>query len=421
MKKRFAVTKIILLLLVCSLPLSGCGAAVNAVDLMDGIEPKTGVNNVDITGYGATAATDFAVRLLQNCTDGNENAVISPVSVLMAMAMTANGADGETLSQMESVFGMNMDELNEYLRAYMQSLPQGDKYKLDIANSIWFRDSDNFSADESFLQANADFYNAGAFKAPFDNSTLRDINRWVEDNTDGMIKDILSDISEDAVMYLVNAVAFDAEWQNIYYETDVREGVFTCADGSAKTADFMYSDEYAYIEDEMAAGFMKYYSDGKYAFAALLPDEGVVMEDYIASLTGEKINKMLSESSETGYTVHASIPKFECEYSSEMSGVLSNMGMTDAFDLADADFSRLGTADDNIYINRVLHKAFIEVGEKGTRAGAATVVEMDNGAAAFEDESTIKTVHLDRPFVYMIIDCESMIPAFIGVTVSAGR
>ena len=145
----------------------------------------------------------------------------------------------------------------------------------------------------------------------------------------------------------------------------------------------------------------------------MLPNEGVTVSQYVDSLTGEHLRELLNNPQDV--TVFASIPKFETEYGIEMSEVLQKMGMTDAFDWRVADFSRLGTYDVdgmNIFINRVLHKTFISVSEQGTRAGAATVVEMAPGSAAPEIE--YKEVILDRPFVYMLIDCETNLPFFIG-------
>ena len=153
--------------------------------------------------------------------------------------------------------------------------------------------------------------------------------------------------------------------------------------------------------------------------AALLPNEGVTVQEYVDSLTGEHLMRLLSNPEKV--TVFATMPKFETEYSVEMSESLMEMGMTDAFDYRISDFSRLGTynADGlNICINRVLHKTFISVSEKGTRAGAATAVEMvAEGALLIED---YKTVTLDRPFVYMLIDCQTNLPFFIGTMMDVG-
>lgn len=174
----------------------------------------------------------------------------------------------------------------------------------------------------------------------------------------------------------------------------------------------MYSNEHRYLEDENATGFIKYYKDMSYGFAALLPNEDVSINEYVASLTGDKLHTMLNNCKNT--SVETAIPKFDSEYDVEMSDILKTMGMPIAFDEEDADFSKLGTSTDgNISISRVLHKSFISVHEKGTKAGAATVVEMKNGSAMIKPDD-VKKVYLDRPFVYMIIDCETNIPIFIG-------
>ena len=174
----------------------------------------------------------------------------------------------------------------------------------------------------------------------------------------------------------------------------------------------MYSTEAVYLEDENATGFIKYYKGHKYAFVAMLPDEDVSLSEYISSLDGKAIRDMLQNPQHYS-TVHTAIPKFETEYDVEMSDILSSMGMSDAFDTEKADFSNLGTSSaGNIFISRVLHKTYISVGEKGTKAGAVTVIETTDGASAIVGEP--KYVYLDRPFVYMLIDCENNLPFFIG-------
>ena len=412
MKKTRIGLVIISLLLVCAMAvnLTGCTMEVQAKDLMEGITPNN-VNALDDLGSQNADVTDFAIRLFKASNENGKNTLISPLSVLCALAMTVNGAEEETLAQMEEVLGMTTEELNLYLYSYMKNLPQGEKYKLSLANSIWFTEDERFTVNQDFLQTNADYYGADIYKAPFDKQTLKDINNWVKQNTDEMIPEILDDISGGAIMYLVNALAFEAEWSEIYEKHQVREGEFTKEDGSKQNVDFMYGTEGTYLEDENATGFMKYYKGGKYAFVAMLPNEGVSVSEYIASLDGASLNALLSNP-QYG-TVHTSIPKFETEYSIEMSEILKGMGMTEAFDMYNADFEGLGTSTaGNIFISRVLHKTFIAVGEKGTKAGAATIVEMKDGAAAEPTEP--KEVYLDRPFVYMLIDCENNIPFFIG-------
>ncbi len=401
--------RIIALLILSAITLSACGS-ISAPSLSDGITPRDVVQISSPEKFGEVIA-DFGVRLFKESFTADKNTLISPLSVLSALAMTANGADGETLAEMERVLGADSATLNAYVKSYTDALVSGDKYKLSLANSIWFTNDERFTVNEDFLQTAADYYRADIYKAPFNDATCRDINSWVKEKTDKMIDHVLDEIPADAIMYLINALAFEAEWMEIYEKHQVRDATFTAIDSTKRTVDMMYSDESRYLEDERATGFIKYYSGGKYAFAALLPNRGISLEDYVAALDGEALYKMLSEP--TYCAVKAGLPRFEFEYDTEMSAVLSNMGMPDAFSPYDADFTRLGTSTHgNIFISRVIHKTYISVGEKGTKAGAVTVIETKDCAAAEVIEP--KQVTLDRPFLFMLIDTETNLPFFIG-------
>ena len=416
MKTRISLA-IISLLLVCAMAvnLTGCATTVQAANLMEGVTPNKVTALNDLSDQNA-AITDFAIRLFQTSEENGKNTLVSPLSVLCALAMTANGAEEETLQQMEDVLGMTTEEMNLYLYSYMQDLPQDEKYKLSLANSIWFTDHERFTVNQDFLQTTADYYDADIYKAPFNEQTCKDINNWIKEKTDGMIQGALDEIPDSALMYLINALAFDAEWADIYEKHQVRDGEFTKEDGTKQACEFMYSTESNYFEDDKAIGFLKYYKSGKYAFVAMLPKEGVTVSEYIASLNGESLNELLSNPQHT--TVYTSLPKFETSYSVEMSEILKSMGMTEAFDPDNADFEGLGTSTGgNIFISRVIHKTYISVEEKGTKAAAVTIVEPGDGAAMEPEQP--KEVYLDRPFVYMLIDCENNIPFFIGTLMDA--
>ena len=361
---------------------------------------------------------EFALSLFRKCAakDPKKNALVSPLSVLTALAMTQNGAEGETLEQMnrtfspltwsmDSVLSLNREELNQYLGAYLNSLPSGEKARLTSANSIWLREN-SLQFKNEFLQTNADFFGADIFSSRFDEKTLADINKWVSDNTDGMIPSILDVIPADAVMYLINALSFDAEWENIYSEDKIFDGEFTNTDGKTENIVMMGSDESCYLDDGSAKGFVKPYASG-YSFVAMLPDEEISLEEYVQSMRYDKIAAQIR--SEDREYVHVSMPKFSAEYSTTLNEILSDMGMTDAFDPEKADFS--GMADvkrGDLFISRVIHKTAINVDERGTKAGAVTAVEMTRNAVM------MNLVSLDRPFVYMIIDNQSLLPVFIG-------
>lgn len=394
------------------LPLAGCGKT-KKVDLpedLGGALPQKAALTEPPADAEKTYA-DFAAELLVKCYDGG-NALLSPLSVLGALGMTAGGAKGETLAQMERVLGMRAEEIAAYLAAFENV--GSDKAKLSIANSLWVRE--DLKVREEFLQKNADGYGASIFKTAFGDETAAQINKWVEEHTDGLVKDILDQTPAVAVMYLVNALAFDAEWETVYKENEVRAQDFTDADGKKSEVKMMYSEESRYLEDENTTGFLKYYAGRRYAFAALLPSENIPIVDYVASLDGEKLTALLGNVQNCA--VNAGLPRFESEYAVTLNDALAKMGMTDAFDEGKADFSGMAELEDeNICISRVLHKTFIAVDERGTKAGAATVVEMTYCAAYMPEQP--KEVILDRPFVYMLIDCENgNAPIFIGVTSS---
>ncbi len=406
------------------LSLAGCGAGSAGTgntavspggkteDLMAQITARQVAVPDDVDG--GEALTDFAVRLFRAANETDRNTLISPLSVVYALAMTANGARGETLAQMKDALGMDVGGgWNETLNALRQTLNRQEGSRLDMANSIWFTQNSRFTPEQDFLQCNADYFGAELYRAPFDDSTLQAINNWVKEKTHDMIPEILDRIPEEADMYLVNALAFEAEWAEPYDEYAVLEGNFTLSDGTVKDVDFLWSSEGAFLPDGNARGFIKYYKGGRYAFAALLPDEGVRLEDYVASLTGERLYQLLSRPKLVSVT--AAVPKFEADYDTELSAVLKTLGMTDAFDEDLADFSALGHGNGNLYIGRVLHKTFISVGEEGTRAGAATVVEMPEATSAEpEPMPEPERVILDRPFVYMLVDLKTNAPFFIG-------
>ena len=411
-KKRLLPILTTLLLGTMVFTFTGCSqkASADGDDLMKDIRPGSAETIDAYIEEDNIAAMDFSLELFKMnllC----QNTLISPVSVLSALGMTANGARENTLVEMEAVFGLPREKINQLMNLYMRNLPDEDKLKVSMANSIWFREGGRIEVNKEFLQTNANYYDAGVYRSPFDESTLKAINDWVEKETDGMIVDILDQIPDEAVMYLINALSFDAEWQNIYNENSIREDIFTADDGTIQRADMMYSEEHLYIEDDGAKGFIKDYAGGKYAFVAMLPPEDLHLSAYIAGLTGEKLQSLIKNAQTI--EVNTMMPKFTTEYSVEMSDILKSMGMVDAFDEHKADLKDLGTAEGNIYISRVIHKTKIEVDEKGTKAGAATVVEVSEESAAIEDP---KTVYLDRPFLYLIVDKESNLPLFMGTT-----
>lgn len=415
-KKMLAVFMSVLSLAACILPFSGCGKTVGKVhnkgvksgavrDLTEGISKNESASKAPDDEFKA-AASSFAAELFKGNYSKGKTSLVSPLSVLTALALVQNGAQGNTLAQLEQALGgLDRDTLNAYMRAYCDFLTESDELK--IANSVWTDSS--AEAKRAFLQKAVDSYSAQLFSAPLsDPKTVESINSWVKKNTDGMIPKIIEKADRYAVMMLVNAIAFDAKWETPYKRSDIEKLEFTSYSGSKKKTDFMCSTENIYLKDGGAVGFMKPYKNGRFAFAALLPDENTGIDDYVASLSGDKLMKIFS-SAKRGNEVNVKMPKFRAEYSAQLIDTLKKMGVKDAFDSKTADFSSL-IENRDAYIATVVHKTFIEVDENGTRAAASTLVGADTMSLM-----ELYSVCLNRPFVYMIVDTETNLPLFIGV------
>lgn len=163
--KKAHIRLLISLLLLCAIAVNtvGCGAGVQAKDLMKGILSGEVSSLADLSS-GNGKVTDFAVRLFKASEKSGENTLISPLSVLLALSMTANGAEGNTLEQMQAVLGMTTEELNPYLYSYMKDLPRDEKNKLHLANSIWFTEDKGFTVKQDFLQTVARLLWGGYFQ-----------------------------------------------------------------------------------------------------------------------------------------------------------------------------------------------------------------------------------------------------------------
>lgn len=399
----------ILVLCACLLLLAACGSKASIQLSSQAKSPPVPARTM--TEEEALALTEFGLSLLQTLPDEEENPLVSPASVAYALGMTANGAQGQTLTQMEAVLGLPLELLNQTLSGWKAALPAEDDCSIHLANALWLRDDPALIVQDGFLQAAARWYDAAVYKAPFDHSTVEEINGWIKKHTREMIPTILSELPEDGALCLVNALAFDAQWKTPYRENQVRDSRFYPEESSSVPVDMMYSTEWQYLEDEQATGFIKPYAGGSCAFAALMPNVGFTVERYLETLTAEHLYGLLSAPQRE--EVDAGLPAFELEYNAGLADPLKAMGMTDAFS-GKADFSAMGQyAGQSLYISDALHKTFIQVDPQGTKAAAATAVVVAPTAAPVEDE--VKSVILERPFLYFLIDTQTNLPFFMGI------
>ena len=422
-KSRFSLVIVSIFLIVSVLVnLTGCSKQSEPENLMSGVythlvEP---MNHEQMQSYHISLK-DYSLRILKKCQTPGSNAVISPISVLYALGMVANGADGQTRQQIENLFGMSVEEMNQYLYTYLEwatapsknhKMWQGVAQKVLLANSIWFDKEKAFVPNKDFLQTNANYYSAGVYSIPFDENAPDVINEWSKEKTENQIPAPVEKLSEEAVMVLMNALLFDYQWQDFYWDEDVKEGDFTMEDGTKQKAEFMYSKESRYMENDMLTGFIKPFVFSRYYFIGLLPKEGYTVEQCMNELDAIGFDLMYSENRSA--EVDVSIPKFKTGFNVSMKDVLCQLGLTDAFTAGDANFTKMGDLQKGeLYISEILHNVTFELDEKGVVAGATTTVEATAvGGADERDEH--KIVHLDHPFIYMVYDWYHGVPVFIG-------
>lgn len=399
--------KKIICCLLLMLTLSGCSgtASLNAGAQKQKIEIQ------ELTDDFKKNQMQFAVDLFQETALQNPegNLLISPLSVMTALSMTANGAKNQTLSEIEQVLGSDISDLNQNLYSYIQTLPSSGKTKFSIANSIWFRDTEALKVNPEFIQNNVNYYDCDLYQEAFTPETCDKINQWVDKNTDHQINHVIDHMNPEDMLYLINALSFDGKWLEPYEKDKIEKQRFENFDHQGTTVSMMKSEEIYYISSDHAEGFLKPYQDG-YSFAAILPDEEISVNEYIASLDSETLSDMLNHP-DTNAEIIAGIPKFSSDFNISAKEILFEMGIQTAF-TDDADFSDMAeyqNQKDALKIGEVLHKTHIEVDEQGTKASAVTAVIMMNKAEAMQ-----KSVILNRPFVYLIIDDANKLPVFIG-------
>lgn len=364
------------------------------------------------TGFGFNIFKELTVE------DKDSNVFISPLSILLALAMTYNGAIGDTNLAMAEALGFNefdLEELNSGFHDLLVSIMNADSdIELSIANSIWYRMG--YDVHQDFVDRNKKYFSSEVKEIDFfDPGALDTINGWIEDATKEKIEKMLDFIPVDAVMYLINAIYFKGDWTNPFEESMTADDDFYLLDGTAKTVPMMRQDgNFAYYKGGDFSVVKLPYGQEKMAMYIILPDEGAEIDTVIGSLDEESWNGIMQ--SLYGTEVSLIMPKYKMEYGVKiLNDVLTNLGMGIAFG-PDADFS--GISGDGpgkgLCISRVLHKAVIEVNEKGSEAAAATVVEMVE--SAMEPTEIVQFV-VNRPFFFTISDDRSGSILFMGKVV----
>ncbi len=375
-------------------------------------ENKVIFSEEDVDQNVINHSNQFGFELLKQLKeDEGENIFISPLSISIALAMTVNGADGETKQAMLEAIGqqgVSVADINESYQALINIIQYSDpSVQLSIANSLWGREDKNF--DEKFIEANETFYGAKLTSLDFqDPSASKTINNWVKEKTEGKIEDIVEDeIHPNTVLFLINAIYFKGDWMEPFNENRTREKPFYNANGTETDVLMMANDgSFHYFEKELFQAVRLPYGEGRMAMDVYLPHQGV--DSFLDQLSSEQWQEWSgSFQSKQGYL---EMPRFTLEYEKSLVDVLKTLGMEIAFNENMANFSKMAEIPPNLYISEVLHKSFIEVNEKGTEAAAATSVEIREESAPMYDFQ----MEVNRPFVYVIHDTTTETVMFIG-------
>ncbi len=407
--------------------LSGCAPVSAAKELT---APKLSVTPSNSEEVNEALAA-FGLELLQKTRDANAetamnsdmdhvsfSTLVSPLSVALALSMTANGAAGNTLAQFQDVLGGGVDlvELNTacaQLMADYQGL--GGSTKCAIANSLWV-DPDGQIKDE-FTGKCRGIYDAQVYEADLSAPQIvKDLNGWVSDKTNKLIPKMIDQpFPEETACLLVNALYLKNSWLSEFSPNATHSRDFHHAGGSDSRTDFLSKHDatLSYLQGEGAQGVVLPYDDGRLAFFALLPDlypDSPYLGEWLNNLEGNDLAELIN-SREDALFLSFAMPKFQAEWNGDLTDILPELGLEDAFDAARADFSSLGDSPEGYYIAQVIHAARLEVNEKGTEAAAATVVAANSGGMPPQEGITLI---LDRPFLYGIVDLDTGVPLFLG-------
>lgn len=354
-------------------------------------------------------------RLAQE--EGAKNMMISPLSISISMAMTANGAVDETLAEMKEVLGfgeMELPDVNEQFAQLIASLVEADKDMVfEIADSVWMDDAFAPGVKEDFISVLEDFYSAALFTEDFaDAATVGKINSWVSEQTHEKIDKMLKEIPQNTVMYLINALYFKAGWTNPFNKDDSHKGSFTLSDGTYKEVDYMHAggfdapDLYFNINSEDGYSVVRLpYGRGVFAFYGLVRSGDI--EDFITDIAEDGIDSYFEEMQILSIGYELELPKFKFAYEKSLKDTFKAIGIGQIFDGGlEGGLENISDVE-GLRVDEIFHKTFIEIDEDGTEAAAHTYVDPEADGDPYGFFGT-------HPFVFVIRDDRTGSIIFIG-------
>jgi serpin B len=345
----------------------------------------------------------------------DENIMISPLSISVALAMAYNGADGDTKTEMEKTLkknGLTVDEINTSYKMLIAALQSVDeKVVFELANAIFYKNG--FSVKQDFLNINKNNYDAEVASLDFNSpSAVKTINDWVATKTHDKILSILDKLNPDDRMVLLNAVYFNGIWTKEFNKEGTKLGNFVKKDGESIEIPLMNKeDKLDYVSNSLFQAVKLPYGKGQYNMIVMLPAQNKSSQNIIDELSADNLAKWEKEFKMEEHVV-VTMPRFKFSFESSLNDVLKEMGMPKAFSDF-ADFSKI-TGKKDLFISSVRHKSFIDVNENGTEAAAVTSITITTTSAGPGD--TVKKIYftVDKPFVFAITEKDTGAILFIG-------
>ena len=413
---------------------ASCGLFDDTVKVKDPITISSPVPTQKITKVGLSetqsgyvdAGNAMAFKFLQQLYS-DENVVCSPLSLQYALAMVANGASGETLREITDFLGYGdsgIDSLNEYCKILLEQLPAVDlDVTLKVVDALLVNETCPLSP--AFKEAVQNNYYAAVDNMDFSDSKYiaARVNDWAKRSTNGFIDNVVneSEISPDALAYIMNALYFKAAWAggDMFSKLDTKTDKFYLSDGTTCNVDLMYTiGKYKYAEMDGFKVLALPFADYRFYMYFLLPNGNNLdgLMDKLHDVSGREVNEVLTNDA----IVYAKIPKFTVESKYDLSEQLQALGVVRPFIDGVAEFDRMFKADLSVYISKVIQKSKISVDENGSEAGSVTIVEMAPTASEPSEGEKPKTVRFtaNRPFVYLIGERTSGTILFEGTFVN---
>lgn len=358
---------------------------------------------------GNSFAFDIFRKILEN-TPETENIIISPLSISYALSMTLNGANGATREAMLSALGsegITPEQINASFSELTEALLSVDKrINISLANSVWTEKK--FSVKKSFIDILQDYYKAESQQFDINDETAPGrINAWIEDNTNGLIKNMIDRLNDNTVMLIINAVYFKGKWKSQFAADKTSQKLFYKPGTSAsevpmmkQTSDFKIYDGTGFVMAEFP------YGQGNFVMDVILPDAIDGVAGLLPVITDTEFTNWIENLSE--HEVNLLLPRFKNGFKKQLKDILTDMGMGIAFNDG-ADFTNIADTPPLI-INDVTHQAYIETNEEGTEAAAATIVDIGTTSVGPEPLN----FNADHPFLYLIRETTTNSIIFMG-------